>query len=129
MIYCENCGKEVTDNSGICKQCGSAVPRLDGATIHNTINENYSDFNKNEFEQKAPYSSNKGTLVLFKVLSLLFPIVGLILFFCFKESDSKMAYACLRFAGFGILLNIIVGFILPLLLSAIFGFSLFAFFA
>ncbi len=114
MIYCGNCGKEVTDNSGICKQCGEPVPRLDGAQIHDT-NESEYNSSSSEYSEKT----NKSQLISFKIISFLFPIVGLILFFCYRKTESEKAISCLRFAGFGFLTNILFSIAFTLLIPFI----------
>jgi len=127
MKYCDNCGKAITDNSGKCKQCGQAVPKLFDSEIYDTYKTNFNNYDKSE--QNQAYDSMKkefGAPFWFKLLSLLIPFAGIVLFFCWRKERPLLAKECLRFALFGIILSVVIELIFPLLLSAIFGFSIFS---
>ena len=79
MKFCSRCGKEIMDDAVVCPNCGCAV----APTPH--------------VEEDVP---NTGL----NVLSLLFPIVGLILFIVYNEKTPIKAKAIGKCAliGFGI---------------------------
>lgn len=84
-MYCENCGSEISKEAYICPKCGVKV--------------------KKENENDKP---NTGL----NILSLLFPIVGIILYFVWKKETPKKAKSILTYGligwGIGILLNLLV---------------------
>ena len=109
MLYCGNCGKEVTDNSGICKQCGEPVPRLDGAEIYDG-SERVD--NSHEHVEKA----SKSIGLFLNIVSFFSLIIGLVVFFCYRETDPKTALSCLRWSGIGFLMQLILSVTLIILM-------------
>ena len=79
--YCNNCGKELSPTTTFCPQCGASIGYANGATT------------------------------FLKVLSLLFPIVGWILFFLFRDENIKKARDCSKFAWIGFGINVVIGFV------------------
>ena len=80
MKFCSHCGSEINDNAIVCIKCGCAVGRI-----------NYIDPND---------SSSKR----FALLGFFFPIVGLILFIVWNNTNPKKAKSC----GIGALLGVII---------------------
>ncbi len=76
-MYCKNCGKEIDDNADVCIYCGS--------------------FTKSEVEE-----DNGG--FGWSLLGCCVPIVGLILYFLWKDSKPNNAKA----VGKGALISVIV---------------------
>ena len=85
-MYCENCGEEISKEAYICPKCGVKVKKDD------------------EIEDKPNIGLN--------ILSLLFPIIGIILYFSWKSKTPKKAKSVLTYGligwGIGIILNILV---------------------
>ena len=85
-MYCENCGAEISKEAYICPKCGVKVKK------------------EENIEDKPSVGLN--------ILSLFFPIVGLILYFTWKNQTPKKAKSVLTYCligwGIGILLNILV---------------------
>ena len=55
MKYCDNCGKEINENSNFCQNCG-----------------------KNFSSEKTQNGSNSGSVIVCAIVGLLFPIMRLI---------------------------------------------------
>ena len=85
-MYCENCGEEISKEAYICPKCGVKVKKDD------------------EVEDKPNIGLN--------ILALLFPIIGIILYFSWKSATPKKAKSILTYGligwGIGIILNILV---------------------
>ena len=79
MKFCSNCGKEVTDQAVICPHCGCAVQ---------------SD------------SLDVPSMGL-NILSLLFPLIGLILYLVFRDKTPKKAAAVGKFALIGVIIGVV----------------------
>lgn len=88
MKYCPNCGKELADEAVVCVNCGAA-------------------------QAAAPMAVNDAPSTGFAVLSFFFPLVGLILYLCWKDKTPLKAKSC----GKGAL----IGFIVSVALSIISG--------
>ena len=102
MKYCSKCGKEIMDEAVICPGCGCAqennVPGNNAPQIKTALSN---------LGREA--SSNFG----WSVLGFFIPIVGLILYLVWKETNPSKAKA----AGYGAL----SGFLLSLCVSVIAG--------
>ena len=85
-MYCENCGTEISKEAYICPKCGVKVK-------------------KEENNEDKP---NVGL----NILSLFFPIIGLILYFVWKNETPIRAKSVLTYCligwGIGIFFNIII---------------------
>lgn len=78
--FCPNCLKEVVKGTEVCDQCGfQFAPEKEEEASNKVIN--------NEKYDPVP-------TFLWTVLSFLFPVVGVILFFVFKKEWSVRADAC-----------------------------------
>ena len=86
-MYCENCGAEISKEAYICPKCGVKVKK-----------------EENNDEDKPNVGLN--------ILSLFFPIVGLILYFTWKNQTPIRAKSVLTYCligwGIGIFFNIII---------------------
>jgi uncharacterized membrane protein YvbJ len=89
-MYCSNCGKEIEDSAHVCMYCG--VPT-------------------NQKKQSQIISEDNQTGCLIGGLSFFFPIVGLILYFVWKETKPVSA----KFAGKWALIGFIVNVVLTIL--------------
>ena len=83
-MFCNSCGKEISDNAAVCINCGVATTNL-------TLN------------QKIDNPSN-----LAGVASCCFPIVGLILYFMWKDEKPKSAKLVCNWMIGGIIAWIVV---------------------
>lgn len=78
--FCPNCQKEVSRKTEVCEDCGfEFAPEKEQEASNKVIN----------IEKYDPVP-----VFLWTVLSFLFPIVGVILFFVFKKNRSVRAEAC-----------------------------------
>ena len=86
--YCPKCGAELPANVRFCPRCG--------ANVNNNANNTSFD--------------DEGASVGLKILSILIPLVGWILYFVFKDENLKKAKDCANFAwiGFGVNLFLII---------------------
>lgn len=86
-MYCENCGAEISKEAYICPKCGVKVKK-----------------EENNDEDKPNVGLN--------ILSLFFPIIGLILYFVWKNETPIRAKSVLTYCligwGIGIFFNIII---------------------
>ena len=101
-MYCQNCGVEVSDNTTICPQCGYRQAPLTTETPY------------------ASYEMVDTGHIGWGILGFLIPIVGLILFLVWHDSEPKTA----RMAGKGALVRVIVTaavVVLVTVLSIVFG--------
>ena len=100
MKFCQKCGKELNDNAVVCVHCGCST----------------ADTGKN------------GTAVLdapsfgYGFLGFVIPLVGLVLFLCWKDKTPLRA----KSAGIGALISVIIAVVFWIIAGAIFG-SLFAY--
>ncbi len=97
--FCSNCGKELLDNQEVCLNCGVLVNN-----------------NSNNITSSNGDSGNFGWFIL----GFFFPIIGLILYICFKNGRIKDA----KQVGKGALASVILNLVL-IVISIIF-FSIFA---
>ncbi len=84
MSYCKNCGKEMSDNTTICPNCGASQNVASSQT------------------SQPPVVDNGG--IGWGLLGCCIPIVGLILFLVWKDSKPKTSKA----AGIGALVGVIL---------------------
>ena len=79
--------------------------------IENFVPSTYSKLPESKSNNKESKSDNGASFGL-KLISLLFPIVGWVLYFVFKNDNSKKASDCAKFAWIGFVCGIILQFIL-----------------
>ena len=90
MKFCSKCGKEIMDEAVVCPHCGCSV-------------KSESQITK---EDDAPS-------ILFALLGFFIPLVGLILWLCFKDSSPRKA----RSAGKGAIIGVCVSVALAIITS------------
>ena len=93
LIYCKECGKEISDTAASCPHCGY-------------LNNSTQNENKNLEEEN----------IVLNIFSFLLPIVGLVLYIIYLDTHPTRAKSIGKYALFGTLLPIIF------IISAIFGF-------
>lgn len=102
MRYCPNCGKQVDPKAVVCPNCGVALPAPTN--------------NNNAINSQNDTGSNWWT-----VLGFLIPIIGLVLYIVWRNSEPQNA----KKAGLGALISVILWFglvFISLLLGAIASF-------
>lgn len=95
--FCYNCGNELDENAYICTKCGVVV-------------------GENKSEKKVS-TSNDNAGFGYGVLGFFFPLVGLILYLCWKNEKPNTA----KSVGKGALINVIVGAVLYIIGMFILG--------
>ena len=107
-MYCEKCGSKNEMTSNFCTNCGNKLNKeLSNTNVNNTTVINTEE-EKNTFG--------------WGVLGFFIPIVGLILFICWKKDRPKAS----KSAGIGALASIIANLLLTILIvviTFIIGFS------
>lgn len=91
-MYCNNCGKEIPENSGFCPECGAAQ-KVSAA-------QNDVPQAQPQYQQPAAPVDNGG--FGWGLLGCCIPIVGLILFLVWKGEKPKTA----KTAGIGALVGV-----------------------
>lgn len=100
-MKCKNCGNVVSSNMSFCTNCGA---RLDENMIEREVVNN---------------NVNEGSSFGWGVLGFFFPLVGLILFLCWKSNKPKSSKA----SGIGALIGVIIWGVLGTVLAIIIGFA------
>lgn len=91
MKYCPFCGNELPMFGDTCPHCGQNIKNAMEMASNSTENKQF-------FKEKL-----KGIGLVYLIIGLSFPLVGLILFFVMKKTNSDYA----KLAGMGALINII----------------------
>ncbi|MFJ7408514.1 MULTISPECIES: zinc ribbon domain-containing protein [unclassified Lysinibacillus] len=90
-MYCPNCGSTINENAEICIQCGVNVLK---------------------FNNQVTVAKNDKPNIWVNVLSLCcFPLLGIIIYFVWKDTQPKAAKSALIFALFGLAISIIFAII------------------
>lgn len=104
-MFCKYCGAKLfDDNDKFCPYCGKNIKgensnNVDSDYSDDNSHNNYEDnnYNGNYDNNYNSYSSNSNDSgsAGWLVLGLFFPIIGLILYFCFKNEMPQNAKMCL----------------------------------
>ncbi|MEK3729308.1 zinc-ribbon domain-containing protein [Lysinibacillus sp. FSL W8-0953] len=87
-MFCPNCGSSVDENAEICLHCGVNVLK---------------------FNNQVNVAKNDNPNIWVNVLSLCcFPLLGIILYFIWKDTQPKTAKSALIFALCGLALSVIM---------------------
>ena len=81
MRYCDNCGQKLADDSKFCPNCGKR-------------------FNSSNQE-------NNTTVIICAIVGLLFPLIGAILYYVFKNSDVPICTTDLTGSSITVLSNML----------------------
>jgi uncharacterized membrane protein YvbJ len=87
-MYCQNCGAENPEVATFCSKCGTTIKNVS----NQTVSANYST-------QVSNTNDTKG--IGWFILCFLFPIVGFVLFFVWKNNNPNRASWVLTAAGVG----------------------------
>lgn len=119
-MRCESCGAEVMNGTQYCHVCGNSLalqsqgvgyqqPMNQG--YQQPMNQGYQQFQGQNFQQ--PYGmqnvSQADAPVWLKIVSLLFWIVGVIMYFVKKDKEPVYAKSCLTFGLIGLGIDILWG--------------------
>jgi uncharacterized membrane protein YvbJ len=97
-MYCPNCGSSINENAEICVHCGVNVLK---------------------FSNQVTAAKNDTPNIWINVLSLCcFPLLGIIIYFVWKDTQPKAAKSALIYALFGIAISIII-----MIISFVIGFT------
>ncbi len=87
MAFCQKCGTQIPTGSQFCPKCGAR--------------NSESDFS----------SGSAGASTGLKIVSFLFPLIGWILYFVYKDDQPVKAGDCAKFAWIGFCVGFVLGFI------------------
>lgn len=129
-MFCQNCGNRLEENAVICKNCGASVvnenQNSNQENLDNRVNidkepqqqQQQSQYNSNEQNpQQAPPVQNMvqedKPNILVNILSFCcFPILGIVMFFVWKDTYPRAAKSALIFSLVSIALGVIAYIIL-----------------
>lgn len=128
-MRCYNCGSEIMSGSQFCQVCGtpaSAAQQMQQPMQGGTQQGMYQQPAQGGMQQQGmyqqgyqqPYNQQNQALSYedagwgLKILSILIPIVGLILWLVKKDKEPVAAKTCLLWAGVGFVINIFLGFLI-----------------
>lgn len=107
-MYCPNCGTQNTDQATFCTNCGNALKNTPANTPAPTPTPSFtpppsSPLGYQPYGQQRPAPEDKVDTIM-SILAFCFPIVGLILYFVWKDSRPNSAkQICTASAiGFGV---------------------------
>ena len=95
-MYCKNCGKEINNDAEFCPYCGDSTNE----------NNNIPNMTKQNQSTNPSDTGSAG----WAVLGFCFPIVGLILYLVWRDTEPKNA----KMAGKGALIGVIVYVVLTI---------------
>ena len=95
-MYCSTCGKEINDDAVICPHCGCTT-------------KNYA--------KKPSVQKDEDNKLLYLLLGFFLPIIGLILYFVWKEEYPVRAH----YVGKGALISVIVSVALSIIYGILIG--------
>lgn len=125
-MYCQNCGNKLEDNAVICTNCGTSVVNESNRQVNenppNRFNDNSEsqqqafESNENKKISQQPVATEDKPNIVVNILSLCcIPILGVVMFFVWKDSHPKAAKSALIFS----LINIALGVVLYIILAAL----------
>ncbi len=112
-MKCKKCGFETPNNSNFCSHCGSPIDFDDEfINIDSKIEEEKEEdtINTNQNMNLMDIDMSRASIGWY-FLGLLFPIVGLILFFLFLYKKPDLAFKARRGAIHGFILSIALTFL------------------
>ena len=112
-MKCKKCGFETPNNSNFCSHCGSPIDFDDEfINIDSKIEEEKKEdtINTNQNMNLMNIDMSRASIGWY-FLGLLFPIVGLILFFLFLYKKPDLAFKARRGAIHGFILSIALTFL------------------
>lgn len=110
-MNCQTCGAAIPNGAAHCPNCGA--PAL----------TQQPQYQQQQYQQpyQQPYGAQQQGVnanvdmsdlnIVLKIVSLIFPLIGIILYFVWKNSAPNKAKSAITFAGIGILVNLILYFL------------------
>ncbi|WP_431028497.1 zinc ribbon domain-containing protein [Lysinibacillus sp. LZ02] len=90
-MYCPNCGSSINENAEICVHCGVNVLK---------------------FSNQTTAAQNDTSNIWVNLLSLCcFPLLGIIMFFVWRDKQPKAAKSALIFGLIGLAISVVIGII------------------
>lgn len=115
MKKCPNCGRAYSDMVSVCPECKVSLNgSANGSqTYQNPPQPTQPPQPSQQYNQApVPSAAKKDSGSIFwGIPGLLLPLVGVILYFCWKKSRPKTASVALKGAAIGFLLNMAMQFI------------------
>lgn len=117
-MRCTNCGSEIMNGSQFCQTCGAPALSVQQQPmqqpyqqpIQNGIQQGmYNQPYQQPYQQQNMGVSYEDAGWGLKILSLLIPLAGLILWLVKKDKEPVAAKTCLIWAGIGVVVNIVFG--------------------
>ena len=116
-MYCTHCGTNLNEDAKFCPNCGAPVEAQN------------NDFASSSSPSSSPSSQNSAATAPgdapnfgYALIGFLIPLVGLILYFIWKNDYPLRARSCGKGALVSVLINVF-GFVLLVACSALLGFS------
>jgi len=95
MKFCQHCGKELPNEATVCSACGWAFQKNDKPSV----------------KRGAPVRGDQSVSVGLVILSVLFPLFGLIYWGVKRSTRPKCAKACGIAAVVTVLVNVLISII------------------
>ena len=89
MAFCKSCGAEIPDNSTFCPKCGAPVG---SAPV-------------------TPVQDDDTPSIGLNILAFIIPLVGIILYFFYREKTPNKAKEILKWALISMAIGFVIGFI------------------
>ena len=99
MKFCVNCGKELSEDTAFCPECGAAQQAAPQQAPQ--------QYQQPQYQQAAPQAPVDNGSFGWAVLGFCFPIVGLVLYLVWKSNKPISA----KKAGIGALVSVILSFL------------------
>ena len=99
-MFCKNCGKEIDPSAVVCPNCGCAT-------------DNYSPAKKTSEDDSSSFG--------YAILGFLIPLVGLILYFVWKDSMPLRAKSVGKGALVGFITGVVISVIYAVAVGAMIG--------
>ena len=110
MKKCPNCARAYSDIVSVCPECN--IPLNSNAGSGNQPQQrNVQVPPVPPVPQAKPAAKKDSGNILWGILGFLIPIVGVILYFCWKKSRPRTAAVALKGAGIGFFVNMALQFI------------------
>lgn len=131
-MFCPNCGAQLEENVKFCAFCGQSVTWDQGdqsqssasqsyeyeepAVDHNegyvpndqfTSQSSYNDYSNDQYSGGTGVNPYDQPSIGFAILGFFIPLVGLILFFVYRNSRPQRAASCIKGAAIGFVCNFI----------------------
>jgi len=108
IMKCVNCGAEIANGAQFCHVCGSQQVVAPYQGQNNFQGQNVYGGQNPYGPQGYQGVDMKDAAVWIKIVSLLFPIVGIIYYFVQKKTRPVAAKSAITFAAIGFVINLVL---------------------